>query len=423
MITERAGPTQFLILADESAEWKIAGLQQLDRIILALNEFAESSGGETTFDIAVFWKPDSPVLGRRLPHDQRMIRVQVHERLDAVSPGAQVLSTRLFVDRDGLAKFLQIAWVMKLEHSILEPDKVWRELFDQFLRSCATDENGHGWHVLKGRSDLSKCTRKFLNDAGKPQDGMVSRFLNRLISRLVTRALVKYPISPTVWTISIFILPLLASAFLLRGDYASVVAGAALFQLYSILDGCDGEIARAKYLESERGARLDDFCDTLGSLLFVIALGFGLARVHSSSAYAIEGIVCAIAVGANEWFLRSFLPETDRFRSLHPSFARPGPPTPATTDANALTPTLYPRHRGLVQNSGLLLMGENFVHWVFQLTKRDVAILFFLLLALANLPQWILHLWLTIAAVTLVLSGLARFRVSTDRGAAVPPRS
>src|ERR1043166_2966303 len=110
----------------------------------------------------------------------------------------------------------------------------------------------------------------------KPQYGLVSRFLNRPISRFITRFLLKLPIHPDAWTLSIFILPIVCCYFLLKGDYLSILIGAAIFQIYSILDGCDGEIARIKNLESKRGEFLDGFCDFLASLLFVIALGFGL---------------------------------------------------------------------------------------------------------------------------------------------------
>src|SRR5204863_5040511 len=91
----------------------------------------------------------------------------------------------------------------------------------------------------------------------KPQDGFVSRFLNRPISRRITRFLLKFPIHPSAWTISIFVLPLIACVFFVRGDYVSVVIGAAIFQAFSTLDGCDGEVASAKQLESQFGERLD----------------------------------------------------------------------------------------------------------------------------------------------------------------------
>src|SRR5256884_7762050 len=130
----------------------------------------------------------------------------------------------------------------------------------------------------------------------KPQDGLVSRFLNRPISRRITSVLLKFPIHPSTWTISICLLPLIAGVFLVRGDYVSIVIGAAIFQVFSILDGCDGEIARAKNLESKLGERLDYFCDFMASLLYVLALGFGL---HHSA----EGIVCASLITGNECLL------------------------------------------------------------------------------------------------------------------------
>ena len=136
------------------------------------------------------------------------------------------------------------------------------------------------WAAVVTETQLSECRRKYYAQIGslshrnatrqdishfqedsdlmsKPQDGFVSRFLNRPISRRITAFLLKFPIHPNGWTVSIFVLPLIAGTFLVRGDYASVVIGAAIFQVFSILDGCDGEIARAKNLESKFGERLD----------------------------------------------------------------------------------------------------------------------------------------------------------------------
>ena len=218
----------------------------------------------------------------------------------------------------------------------------------------------------------------------KPQDGFVSRFLNRPISRRITAFLLKVPINPNGWTVSIFVLPLIAGTCQARGDYASVVIGAAIFQVFSILDGCDGEIARAKNLESKLGERLDYVCDFAASLVYVLTLGLGL---HRSS----EGIVCAVLITANELFLRvgrSKMAVTSS--TLHGSF--------------------YARHHAMIGHSGLLKLGERFVWWLFQLTKRDMAILVFLMLALLNLADWILNLWMTVAGASLVLSAIAVIR-------------
>ncbi len=225
----------------------------------------------------------------------------------------------------------------------------------------------------------------------KPQDGFVSRFLNRPISRRITRFLLKFPIHPNWWTISIFVLPLIACVFLVRGDYVSIVIGA--------VDGCDGEIARAKNLESTFGERLDYFCDFLASLIYVLALGLGLHRSP-------EGIICAALITANEWLLR-------------------GGKSGMWVASSALHESFYARHRGMIGHSGLLNLGERFVWWLFQLTKRDMAVFVFFILALLGLADWILHLWTIVAAATLVLSAIAAIRSGLGHGdfATREPRS
>ena len=61
----------------------------------------------------------------------------------------------------------------------------------------------------------------------------------------------------------------------------------------------------------------------------------------------------------------------------------------------------------MIGHSGLVNLGERFVWWLFQLTKRDMAILVFLMLALLGLADWILHLWTMVAGASLVLSAIA----------------
>ena len=219
----------------------------------------------------------------------------------------------------------------------------------------------------------------------------MSRFINRPISRAISRLLLHTPITPSVWTLSIFLLPLAGAAFLARGGYASVIVGLLFFQLYSILDGCDGEIARAKYLESPHGRQLDTWCDVIGSLLLVVGLGYGLSRAaEQKSFYFIESIFVAIFILINELLL------------LFPSDESQIP--------EKLNGALYPRHQRMFGGSGLFFFGERFAGWLIQLTKRDVAILAFVLLALVGQPAWILHLSGTVAAISSLLALKSRLR-------------
>jgi phosphatidylglycerophosphate synthase len=142
-------------------------------------------------------------------------------------------------------------------------------------------------------------------------------------------------------------------------------------------------------LESKFGERLDYFCDFTASLLYVLTLGLGL---HRSS----EGIVCAVLITVNELVLRAGKSRMSVASStFHESF--------------------YARHRTMIGHSGLLNLGERFIWWLFQLTKRDMAIFAFFVLGLFGLADWILHLWTTVAAASLVLSGTAAIRSGSRR--------
>jgi CDP-L-myo-inositol myo-inositolphosphotransferase len=242
------------------------------------------------------------------------------------------------------------------------------------------------WEFIPASDAIGAAEKRFLRASGKSQDGFVSRYLNRPISRALTRLFLRHPVTPNAWTWLIFPIPIIAALILACGSHWSFVWGLVLFQVFSILDGCDGEIARAKFMESESGRRLDDFFDVLSNILLVLGLGFGLARAHPhlSSIYLGEGIVAAVLIATNEWFLaRAPVPDAG---------------------AGSLGGSLYPRHRVLVERSGLLAFGENFASLLIQLTKRDVAVLFFVLLAVVGLPSLILHLLFVVTAVTLAFA-------------------
>ena len=69
----------------------------------------------------------------------------------------------------------------------------------------------------------------------------------------------------------------------------------------------------------------------------------------------------------------------------------------------------------MIGHSGLLELGERFVWWIFQLTKRDMAIFAFLILALLGLANWILHLWIIVAAASVILTAIAAIRSAVGR--------
>ena len=391
MIEELTKSGCVIVLAAESANWKIGGLRQLDRLALAVNELVDAK-----ITLVVFWQPDIQPAQRWLPSTDRLSNARITNDLAEIKVGARAISTSLLVDRQGLAEYLATNPAVRVRQLA---GLSWGELSNELEQHSALHSaSDQGWRYLQSRADIRDAVKLILRRSGKTQDGIVSRLINRPLSRPITYLLLKLPVTPTTWTLAIFLLPLLAVAFLWRGNYPDIVAGAILYQVYSMLDGCDGEIARAKYLESERGGRIDSYCDMIGGFLFLLGLGAGLSRasVPQTNLYFVEAILSVVLVSLHEWLLR----QTKRG---------------APKSFRELSGALYSRHQQMIQGSGILFLGEKFVWWILQLSKRDVIIMAFLVLVTLGLSTWILHYSVIAGAIGLWLSGRSYFTTRRDR--------
>jgi phosphatidylglycerophosphate synthase len=383
MIEEHHGFDRVVILGDESANWQIAGLRQLDRLVLGLDEFAKAMGTANKIEVVVFWKPEIPLSERWLPKHEQITRARLTEASGSVEPEARVLATRLFIARNALSKFFPTIPPVKIEQPIVDLTGAWPRLFEQFERTCRSSTRGEeeDWRFLAQPSEIVASEKHLLRHIGKSRDGMVAKFLNRPISRVITRLLLKLPITPNAWTMLIFALAPVAFVYLVRGDYTGFLAGTALFQLINILDGCDGEIARAKYLDSERGRRLDAFCDFVANLIFVLCLGVGLFRQPSVSANI--GFVYLL-----ESLITFFLMARGLGRYLMPLLAR--------------DTTRVVSRRQEDFNVAERFFGRALTAFIYQITQRDVIYFVFLLLAIAGRASWILHIVFAFSVITLL---------------------
>lgn len=100
-------------------------------------------------------------------------------------------------------------------------------------------------------------------------DGLVSRHLNRKISRPITRLLAPTGITPNQVTSVSFLIACLASVAFALG---SNVLGGLLAQFSSIVDGVDGEIARLKGLTSPFGAFYDAVLDRYADAAIILGM-------------------------------------------------------------------------------------------------------------------------------------------------------
>ena len=117
---------------------------------------------------------------------------------------------------------------------------------------------------------LDQAGRRIIRATAKPGDGIVSRHLNRPVSQAVSTLLLRWAwIRPGHATVLTALVALLMLACLLTGTIAGLIAGAVLFQLASVVDGIDGEIARATFRTSASGAAWDSGVDAATNLGFL----------------------------------------------------------------------------------------------------------------------------------------------------------
>lgn len=87
--------------------------------------------------------------------------------------------------------------------------------------------------------------------------------INRLLTRPLTRLLLKTPLSANQVTFLSLAVGLAAGPFFAQRQYALNLAGALLFQLYYLLDNCDGDVARLKNQQSPFGGWFDIITDAI----------------------------------------------------------------------------------------------------------------------------------------------------------------
>jgi phosphatidylglycerophosphate synthase len=109
--------------------------------------------------------------------------------------------------------------------------------------------------------------------------GLVARHINKRISFLITRYLLVYlPITPNLITLGAGLLGMYGALLIAGGGYDGVLLGFALAQAQSILDGCDGELARVRFQQTAIGEWLDTLVDDVLNLALVLAVGLALWR-------------------------------------------------------------------------------------------------------------------------------------------------
>ena len=143
--------------------------------------------------------------------------------------------------------------------------------------------------------DFKMAEKKLLNSVRKATDGVIARNLNRYISLFISKYLLKVNAHPNVITVGNLIIGLMSAYFIAQGGYFYSLIGGLFFQLASIIDGCDGEVAKLTYKSSKYGAWFDTVCDNITYIAFLACLPFGLYRYHQEYLYVILGTLTFVS--------------------------------------------------------------------------------------------------------------------------------
>jgi phosphatidylglycerophosphate synthase len=146
---------------------------------------------------------------------------------------------------------------------------------------------------IESAADLAHAEETIRRSSYKMTDAKVARF-NRRMSLPISIALIPTPLTANQLSMMLVALGFYSAWLFSTGHYAAGVVGAFLSLAASVLDGCDGEIARLKYQESALGCWIETFGDYSYYIAIFIGLTIGAVRQTGYEAfYWIGGLALA----------------------------------------------------------------------------------------------------------------------------------
>lgn len=238
--------------------------------------------------------------------------------------------------------------------------------------------------VLAGIEIVDDATRRaaewqLIRTMNKSFEGPVDALINWRFSMRITRVLARrsLALTPNHVTLVAIAVGLLAASLAWRGSYLAVASAGVLLQLNSILDSCDGELARLRFQYSKLGQWLDNLSDDIVDNAFLIALGHGLGGVWATLGLAaaagrlMVSVATYIAVyrrtGTGDVFAFRWWFEADKATADD------------VYDPKAVTT------------------------WLRSLGRRDTFVFVWMIACVSGLPHWVIGHGLAIAAVNVAL--------------------
>lgn len=229
----------------------------------------ESDGLELCVDYRVDGVPDLEDATRVQAEAGRIVRI------GKLLPEFNSVDTGVFLATPGLFEALEES--ARQGRCSLSDGVQW--LADRG-RARVRDVSGAEWLDVDTPAAVAEAERRLIAGLGKAEDGIVARVLNRPVSKAITRRLAPLPVTPNQVSVANLGLGLLAALAAAQGGYGAFLLAAVLFQVTSIVDGTDGELAKVKFMTSRWGEWLDTVCDSVAYVAFIVGLTVGVAKAN-----------------------------------------------------------------------------------------------------------------------------------------------
>ncbi|MBI4561864.1 MAG: CDP-alcohol phosphatidyltransferase family protein [Candidatus Rokubacteria bacterium] len=150
---------------------------------------------------------------------------------------------------------------------------------------------------------------------GTEADSWVDRLMNRPCSQLLTRLLVRFPVTPNQVSLVSLALGLAAAWQFWHATPASALLGLFFYLLEVVADHADGAIARLTFQESHLGRWLDVSVDTASTTLLVLGMAATASAVGGHLTF-LTGGVAGFGIIMSALFANFLPPRPNRLRRL-----------------------------------------------------------------------------------------------------------
>ncbi len=155
---------------------------------------------------------------------------------------------------------------------------------------------------------------------GKSVDGPISRYVNRRISTRITKYIIAHniPLTPNQISLIAFFIAVLASVLYL---FNYLWLAGLLVQFSSIIDGVDGELARALGKASRKGGYIDTMLDRYADVVILVTLSY-IAITNPMYNRSLTIVICLLALSGD--LLVSYIHTRGKQDfNIHPSLVGP----------------------------------------------------------------------------------------------------